>query len=98
MSGWAPPPDNNGDDMADTGNGTVTLAVLGIKLDNLTMQVEAWRTDQEARLRHCERWCTTSEERWAAHSETHKTERGIIAGVGTLATAIASAAGMFLGK
>ena len=69
---------------------TVTLAVIGNKLDNLTEQVAAWRSDQECRLRVVERTCNESEERWRGHADTHKTERGITATVGVVVTAVLS--------
>jgi hypothetical protein len=62
-----------------TDNGKVTLAILNTNLLHLTNEVKALRDDictdvrdHETRLRSVEFWRTTSQEKWDAHAEVHR--------------------------
>ncbi len=60
--------------MEDNGNGRVTLAVLGTKLDALSTKLDticAQRIEDDRRFRTIEEWNTTSRERWRTHETEH---------------------------
>ena len=83
------------------GDGRVTLAVIGTKLDNIADKIDVVCSqigDHEDRIRYVEKWSERSAEKWTQHEEKHKEERTLATVLGGIATTVASAVGVFVNK
>jgi len=89
----------------DNGNQRVNLAVIQNELSHLRTEVASyraevcsWQHSQGKDVEELKEWKATAKERWESHAALHQTERGVLATLSAIFSAIGGAVGVFVNR